>query len=129
MGNYYLLILKFPNKFYHLQKSELFIPPQAQTYAKSLNKEKKIYNHIARTYIENIEKIQNLLNTQLIQDPELYKNHQGYITNKLQNYNKLLTLPGTKPNLLATYYAYGLISTAYTITGEELIMTPELYGQ
>ena len=45
----------------------------------------------------------------------------------MQNYNKLLDLPGTSPNLLATCYSYGLISTAYTITGEELSKIPDLY--
>ena len=74
-----------------------------------------------------MKKIQTLLNTQPIQNLELAKNHQGYITNKLQNYNKLLALPGTSPNLLAICYSYGLISTAYTITGEELSKIQELY--
>lgn len=36
------------------------------------------------------------------------------------NYNKLIALPGTKSNIIATCYAYGLISTAYTTTGDEL---------
>ena len=36
--------------------------PQISTYAASLHKEKKIYNHISRTYIENLYKIQNFLN-------------------------------------------------------------------
>ncbi|MDV3188744.1 MAG: hypothetical protein Q8834_02935 [Candidatus Phytoplasma australasiaticum] len=68
-----------------------------------------------------------MLNTQPIQHPKLAKNQQGYITNKLQNYNKLLSLPGTKLNLTATCYAYGLISTVYTITEEELMAIPELH--
>jgi len=111
----------------HIQKQELFIPPQIHTYTNSLNQEKKTYNHITRSYIENIERIQNMLNTQPMQHPELAKKQQGYITNKLQNYNKLIALPGTKPNLVATCYAYGLISTAYTSTGEELMGIEELY--
>ena len=111
----------------HIQNQELFIPPQVQTYVTALHQEKKTFNHIAKSYIINLEKIQTLLNTQPIQNPELAKNHQGYITNKLQNYNKLLALPGTSPNLLATCYSYGLISTAYTITGEELSKIPKLY--
>ena len=111
----------------HIQKQELFIPPQIHTYANSLNQEKKTYNHITRSYIENIERIQNMLNTQPIQHPELAEKQQGYITNKLQNYNKLIALPGTKPNLIATCYAYGLISTVYTSTGEELMGIEELY--
>lgn len=109
----------------HIQKQELFIPPQIHTYAKSINQEKKTYNHITRSYIENIERIQNMLNTQPIQHPELANNQQGYITNKLQNYNKLLALPGSKPNFIAT--CYGLISTAYTSTREELMAISELY--
>ncbi|KAG5567956.1 hypothetical protein H5410_065026, partial [Solanum commersonii] len=36
--------------------------PQTFTYADSLQKEKKLYNHVTRTYIENIYKIQTYLN-------------------------------------------------------------------
>ena len=58
----------------HIQSQELFIPPQVQTYANSLYQERKTFNHIARQYIENLGKIQTLLNTQPIQNPELAKN-------------------------------------------------------
>ena len=36
--------------------------PQTSTYAASLHKEKKTYNHISQAYIENLYKIQNFLN-------------------------------------------------------------------
>jgi len=85
-----------------------------------------VYNHITRTYIENIYKIQSYL----ILNPRctITKNpNQDYITQKLQGYNKLVAQPKTNANLIKTCYNYGLISTAYTYDGEELSSIPELY--
>jgi len=85
-----------------------------------------VYNHITRTYIENIYKIQSYLNlnprSTTTKDP-----NQDYITQKLQGYNKLIAQPKTNANLVKTCYNYGLISTAYTYDGEELSGIPELY--
>ncbi|XP_015068734.1 uncharacterized protein LOC107013307 [Solanum pennellii] len=53
--------------------------------------------------------------------------NEDYITQYLQGYNKLIAQPGTNPNLVATCYNYGLLSTVYTITGEEVSKIPELY--
>ena len=39
------------------QKDSLFIPPQITTYSESLSQDKKAYNHITRSYIENLYKI------------------------------------------------------------------------
>ena len=68
-----------------------------------------------------------MLNTKPIQSKDLAKQHQGYITQKCQNYNKLIALPGTSTNLISSCYYYGLLSTVYTITGEELIGIPNIH--
>ncbi|XP_070023221.1 uncharacterized protein [Nicotiana sylvestris] len=43
-------------------KEAIAITPQTTTYANSLHHNKKVYNHITQTYIENIYKIQTFLN-------------------------------------------------------------------
>ena len=61
-------------------------------------------------------------------DKKIRKNpNEDYITQYLQGYNKLIAQPGTNPNLVATCYNYGLLSTVYTITGEEVSKISELY--
>ncbi|WMV09049.1 hypothetical protein MTR67_002434 [Solanum verrucosum] len=116
----------FEKPFTQKTKNPLTIEPQISTYADSLQYEKKVYNHITRTYIKNIYKIQSYLNLNsrsiTTNDP-----NQDYITQKLQGYNKLNTRPKTNANLVKTCYNYGLISTAYTYDGEELSGIPELY--
>ncbi|KAK4737412.1 hypothetical protein R3W88_001109 [Solanum pinnatisectum] len=44
-----------------------------------------------------------------------------------KSYNKLIALPGTNTNLVTTCYNYGLLSTVYTATGDEISKIPELY--
>ncbi|KAK4709883.1 hypothetical protein R3W88_004396 [Solanum pinnatisectum] len=44
-----------------------------------------------------------------------------------KSYNKLIALPGTNINLVTTCYNYGLLSTVYTATGDEISKIPELY--
>ncbi|WMV18975.1 hypothetical protein MTR67_012360 [Solanum verrucosum] len=116
----------FEKPFTQKTKNSLTIEPQTSTYADSLQHEKKVYNHITRTYLENIYKIQSYLNlnprSTTTKDP-----NQDYITQKLQGYNKLIAQPKTNVNLVKTCYNYGLISTAYTYDGEELSGIPELY--
>ncbi|WMV32818.1 hypothetical protein MTR67_026203 [Solanum verrucosum] len=113
----------FERPFTQKAKNPLTIAPQTSTYADSLQHEKKVYNHITRTYIENIYKIQSYLNLNprsiTTKDP-----NQDYITQKLQGYKKLIAQPKTNANLVKTYYNYGLISTAYTYDGEELSGIP-----
>ena len=107
-------------------QKDIFIPPQVNTYKASLDSDKQAYNHITRMYIENIYKVQTFLNknpkAKNTRNPE-----QDYITQHLQGYNKLIAQPGTNPNLVATCYNYGLISTVYTITGDEVAKIPELH--
>ena len=55
--------------------------PQTSTYAASLHKEKKTYNNISRTYIENQYKIQNFLNQKPKSTTTLKKTH-AYLTQK-----------------------------------------------
>ncbi|WMV25658.1 hypothetical protein MTR67_019043 [Solanum verrucosum] len=109
-----------------IPKDPLIISPQTSTYAESLNKDKKIYNHITQTYIRNIHKIQTYLNlnprSTTTKEPT-----QDYLTQKLQGYNKLITQPKTKANLVKTCYNYGLLSTVYTYDGEELSGIPEIH--
>ena len=85
----------FEKPFTQKTKNPLTIEPQTSTYADSLQHEKKVYNHITRTYIKNIYKIQSYLNLNprsiTTKDP-----NQDYITQKLQGYNKLITQPKTK---------------------------------
>ncbi|XP_075080489.1 uncharacterized protein LOC142165989 [Nicotiana tabacum] len=107
-------------------KETIVTTPQTSTYANSLHQNKKIYNHITQTYIENIYKIQILLNLNpratTTTDPT-----QDYITQKLQGYNRLIAQPKTRANLVKTCYNYGLLSTVYTYDGEEISGIPELY--
>ena len=111
----------------NIQKSESSIPPQIHTYSESLNQQKQTYNHITRTYIDNIYTLQKLLNTKPIQSKDLAKQHQGYITQKCQNYNKLIALPDTSTNLITSCYYYGLLSIVYKTTREELTGIPDIY--
>ncbi|KAG5595761.1 hypothetical protein H5410_036993 [Solanum commersonii] len=53
--------------------------------------------------------------------------HEDYITQNLQGYNKLIAQPGTNTNLVGTCYHYGLLSTVYTATGDEISTIPELH--
>ncbi|XP_070057953.1 uncharacterized protein [Nicotiana tomentosiformis] len=107
-------------------QNEIFLPPQINTYKESLNQAKKTYNHITRTYIDNIHKIQNFLNknprSQTTQNP-----NEDYITHYLTGYNKLIALPNTSAKLIATCYNYGLLDTVYTQTGQEIATIPELH--
>ena len=100
--------------------------PQTSTYAVSLQNDKKRYNYITQSYIENIYKIQTYLNLNprsiQTKNPE-----EDYITQKLQGYNKLIAQPKTNPNLVKTCYNYGLLNTVYTYTGEEIVGIPELH--
>ncbi|XP_025886063.2 uncharacterized protein [Solanum lycopersicum] len=100
--------------------------PQTSPHAASLHKEKKTYNHISRTYIENLFKIQNFLNQKSKSTTTLEKT-QDYLTQKLQVYNKLIAQPKTNPNLVKTCYNYGLLNTVYTYTGEEICGIPEVH--
>ena len=72
--------------------------------------EKKSYNYITQTYIENIYRIQTYLNlnprSNQTKDP-----NQDYITQKLQGYNRLIAQPKTSANLVKTCCSYGLLST------------------
>ncbi|XP_015075090.1 uncharacterized protein LOC107019017 [Solanum pennellii] len=110
------------------QKPQMQIPaePQTSTYAISLQNDKKRYNYITQSYIENIHKIQTYLNlnprSTQTKNPE-----EDYITQKLQGYNKLIAQPKTNPNLVKTCYNYGLLNTVYTYTGEEIAGIPELH--
>ncbi|XP_070006580.1 uncharacterized protein [Nicotiana sylvestris] len=107
-------------------KETIVTTPQTSTYANSLHQNKKIYNHITQTYIENIYKIQTFLNLNpratATTDPT-----QDYITQKLQGYNRLIAQPKTRANLVKTCYNYGLLSTVYTYDGEEISGIPKLY--
>jgi len=116
----------FEKPFMQKAKNPLTIEPQTSTYADSLQHEKKVYNHITRTYIKNIYKIQSYLNLNP-RSTTTKDSNQDYITQKLQGYNKLIAQPKTNANLVKTCYNYGLISTAYTYDGEELSGIPELY--
>lgn len=94
-----------------LQKDPLFIPPQIDTYAASLNQDKTTYNHITRTYIDNLYQIQTYLNTKpRSTDTEP---NTGYLTQKLKDYNRLIALPKASPKLVATCYHYGLLHRIY----------------
>ncbi|XP_070030181.1 uncharacterized protein [Nicotiana sylvestris] len=109
-----------------MPKETIVTTPQTSTYANSLHQNKKIYNHITQTYIENIYKIQTFLNQNArattTTDPT-----QDYITQKLQGYNRLIAQPKTRANLVKTCYNYGLLSTVCTYDGEEISGIPELY--
>ncbi|WMV18632.1 hypothetical protein MTR67_012017 [Solanum verrucosum] len=105
----------------------LITEPQTSTYADSLHHDKKTYNHITLTYIENIYKIQTYLNlnprSTITKEP-----NQDYLTQKLQGYNKLIAQPKTNANLVKTCYNYGLLNTVYTYDGEEISGMPELHN-
>ncbi|KAG5632776.1 hypothetical protein H5410_004493 [Solanum commersonii] len=107
-------------------RNTLTMEPQTSTYADSLQKEKKLYNHVTRTYIENIYKIQTYLNrnprSTTTKEPS-----QDYLTQKLQGYNKLIAQPKTNANLVRTCYNYGLLNTVYTYGGEEISGIPKLH--
>ncbi|XP_027769442.1 uncharacterized protein LOC114075231 [Solanum pennellii] len=111
-----------------IQKPQIQIPvePQTSTYAVSLQNDKKRYNYITQSYIENIYKIQTYLNLNP-RSTETKNPEEDYITQKLQGYNKLIAQPKTNPNLVKTCYSYGLLNTVYTYTGEEIIGIPELH--
>ena len=113
----------------NIQNLEAFAPPQIHTYSESLNQEKQIYNYSSRKYIDNINTLQTLLNTKPIQSEELAAQQKGYITQKCQNYNKLIALPGTSPNFIKSCYYYGLLSTVYTTDGEELAGIPKIHKE
>ena len=111
-----------------IQKPQVQIPvePQTSTYAVSLQNEKKRYNYITQSYIENIYKIQTYLNlnprSTQTKNPE-----EVYISQELQGNNKLIAQPKTSQNLVKTCYSYGLLNTVYTYTGEEIIGIPKLH--
>ena len=107
-------------------QKDVSVTPQTNTYKASLDSQKQTYNYISRTYIENIYKIQTFIN----QNPKAKntkKPDEDYITQHLQGYNKLIAQPGTNLKLVATCYNYGLLSTVYMITGDEISKIPELY--
>ncbi|WMV33528.1 hypothetical protein MTR67_026913 [Solanum verrucosum] len=103
----------FEKSFTQKIKNPLTIEPQTSTYADSLQNEKKLYNHVTRTYIENIYKIQTYLNrnprSTTTKEPS-----QDNLTKKIQGYNKLIAQPKTNVNLVRTCYNYGLLNTVYT---------------
>ncbi|WMV41996.1 hypothetical protein MTR67_035381 [Solanum verrucosum] len=117
----------FAKPFTQRTPRHMSIEPQTSTYADSLQNqnEKKTYNYITRTYIENIHKIQTYLNRNprsTTKEP-----NQDYLTQKLQGYNKLIAQPKTNTNLVRTCYNYGLLNTVYTYDGEEVSGIPELH--
>ncbi|KAK4707387.1 hypothetical protein R3W88_033076 [Solanum pinnatisectum] len=118
---------KLFDKPYTAPKIQKSVPtPQTTTYKNSLAQQKNTYNHITRNYTENIYKVQTYLN----KNPRAINPKEpntDYITQHLQGYNKLIALPGTNTNLVTTCYNYGLLSTVYTATGDEISKIPELY--
>ncbi|WMV38251.1 hypothetical protein MTR67_031636 [Solanum verrucosum] len=117
----------FEKTFTQRTPRHMSLEPQTSTYANSLQNqnEKKTYNYITRTYIENIHKIQTYLNRNprsTTKEP-----NQDYLTQKLQGYNKLIAQPKTNANLVRTCYNYGLLNTVYTYDGEEVSGIPELH--
>ncbi|WMV08106.1 hypothetical protein MTR67_001491 [Solanum verrucosum] len=116
----------FEKPFTQRTPRHMSLEPQTSTYANSLQNqnEKKTYNYITRTYIENIHKIQTYLNCNprsTTKEP-----NQDYLTQKLQEYNKLIAQPKTNANLVRACYNYGLLNTVYTYGGEEVSGIPEL---
>ncbi|KAG5576074.1 hypothetical protein H5410_056208 [Solanum commersonii] len=91
----------FEKPFTQMTPRHMSIEPQTSTYADSLQnqKEKKTYNYITRTYIENIYKIQTFLNLNLRSTTTQEPSHD-YLTQRLQ---------------------------VYTYDGEELSGIPELH--
>ncbi|XP_023802514.1 uncharacterized protein LOC111943869, partial [Cyanistes caeruleus] len=116
----------FEKPYTPTSKNPVVVQPQTITYSESLNQAKRTYNHISRTYIDNMYKLQTFLNlnprSRNTTNPE-----KDYITQHLQRHNKLIALPGTNPNLVSTCYNYGLLSTVYTTTGEEIVNITEVY--
>ncbi|KAG5599964.1 hypothetical protein H5410_031334 [Solanum commersonii] len=117
----------FEKPFTQRTPRHMSIEPQTSTYADSLQNqnEKKTYNYITRTYIENIHKIQTYLN--LNPRSTTKEPNQDYLTQKLQGYNKLIAWPKTNANLVRTCYNYGLLNTVYTYDGEEVSGIPKLH--
>ncbi|XP_015075497.1 uncharacterized protein LOC107019571 [Solanum pennellii] len=123
---------KFSEKPRNTNLNQLFIKPftqntqkqiptesQTSTYAVSIQSDKKRYNYITQSYIENIYKIQTFLNL----NPRYTQTknpNEDYITQKLQGYNRLIAQPKSSSNLVKTCYSYGLLSTVYTYDGEEM---------
>ncbi|KAG5576055.1 hypothetical protein H5410_056189 [Solanum commersonii] len=109
-----------------MPRNTLTMEPQTSTYADSLQNEKKLYNHVTRTYIKNIYKILTYLNrnprSTTTKEPS-----QDYLTQKLQGYNKLIAQPKTNVNLVRICYNYGLLNTVYTYNEEEISGIPELH--
>ncbi|KAG5595542.1 hypothetical protein H5410_036774 [Solanum commersonii] len=116
----------FDKPFIPKTQKDIFIPPEINTYKESLGQHKQTYNHITQAYIENIHKIQTFLN-QNPRSTNTKNPHEDYITQNLQGYNKLIAQPGTNTNLVGTCYHYGLLSTVYTATGDEIATIPELH--
>ncbi|KAG5584116.1 hypothetical protein H5410_044550 [Solanum commersonii] len=116
----------FDKPFIPKTQKDIFIPPQINTYKESLGQHKQTYNHITRAYIENIHKIQTFLNLNP-RSTNTKNPHEDYINQNLQGYNKLIAQPGTSSNLVGTCYHYGLLSTVYTVTGDEIATIPELH--
>ncbi|WMV45278.1 hypothetical protein MTR67_038663 [Solanum verrucosum] len=117
----------FTKPFTQRTPRHMSIEPQTSTYADSLQNqnEKKTYNYITRTYIENIHKIQTYINCNPISTTK--EPNQDYLTQKLQGYNKLIAQPKTNANLVRTCYNYGLLNTVYTYNGDEVSGIPELH--
>ncbi|KAG5589837.1 hypothetical protein H5410_040351 [Solanum commersonii] len=117
----------FEKPFTQRTPRHMSIEPQTSTYADSLQNqnEKKTYNYITRTYIENIHKIQTYLNRNPISTTK--EPNQDYLTRKLQGYNKLIAQPKANANLVRTSYNYGLLNTVYTYDGEKVSGIPELH--
>ncbi|KAG5619771.1 hypothetical protein H5410_004989 [Solanum commersonii] len=82
----------FDKPFIPKTQKDIFIPPQVNTFKESLGQHKQTYNHITRTYIENIHKIQTFLN-QNPRSTNTKNPHENYITQNLQGYNKLIAQP------------------------------------
>ncbi|KAG5576449.1 hypothetical protein H5410_056583 [Solanum commersonii] len=116
----------FDKPFIPKTQKDIFIPPQINTFKESLGQHKQTYNHITRAYIENIHKIQTFLN-QNPRSKNTKNPHEDYITQNLQGYNKLIAQPGTNTNLVGTCYHYGLLSTVYTATRDEILTIPKLH--
>ncbi|KAG5594420.1 hypothetical protein H5410_035652 [Solanum commersonii] len=89
----------FEKPFTQRTPRHMSIEPQTSTYTDSLQNEneKKTYNYITRTYIENIHKSQTYLNLNPISTTK--EPNQDYLTQKLQGYNKLITQPNPNANL------------------------------
>lgn len=108
------------------QKTYWLWNPKAQPMQIAYKTRKTLYNHVMRTYIENIYKIQTYLNRNPRSTTPKEPN-QDYLTQKLQGYNKLIAQPKTNANLVRTCYNYGLLNTVYTYDGEEISGIPELH--